>query len=77
MNMKTPILPIFAYLAVIAAFALLPVSAVAASVALSVTGMASILAADYGRAAVSLRAPAPVVPFQPSRVAPAEHRAAA
>jgi|CZKI01.1.fsa_nt_gi hypothetical protein len=77
MNMKTRILPIFAYLAVLAAFALLPVSAVAASVALSVTGMASILAADYGGGAGPLRAPAPVVPFQPSRLAPAECRAAA
>jgi hypothetical protein len=75
--MKTRILPIFAYLAIIAAFALLPVSAVAASVALSVTGMVSILAADYGRGMEPLRVPAPVVPFRPSRLASAEYRVAA
>jgi hypothetical protein len=67
--MKTNILPVIAFLAALAAFFLLPVSAVAASIALSVTGMVSVIAADYGRPAGALRAPAAVVPANLSRVA--------
>jgi len=75
--MKTPILPVIAYLAAVAAVTLLPVSAAAASIALSVTGMLSILAADYGRNLEPPRGPAPVVPIGLSRPALSECRVAA
>jgi hypothetical protein len=60
--MKTNTLPLVAFLAAIAAYAFLPMSAVAAFVALSVTGMISILAVDYGRGAEPAGIPAPAVP---------------
>ena len=72
--MKTQALPLIAFLAAIAAFVLLPISAVAASIALSVTGTISVLAADYGRTLEPLRPAAPVAPFP---VADDECRAAA
>jgi hypothetical protein len=75
--MKTHTLPLIAFLAALAAFVFLPVSATAASVALSVTGMISVLAADYGKDAKPLRVPAPVVPMDLSRMANPEDRAAA
>jgi len=75
--MKTNILPVIAFLAVIAAFVLLPVSAVAASIGLSVTGMISVVAADYSRGMEPIRAQAPAVPFDVSRQAPTEYRVAA
>ncbi len=67
--MKTKILPVIAFLTAIAAFALLPVSAAAASIAVSVTGLASLLAADYGRNIEPLDVRAPVVPFNLSHQA--------
>jgi hypothetical protein len=75
--MKTNLLPVIALLAAIAAFALLPVSAAAASIAVSVTGLASLLTADYGRNLEPVRAPAPIVPFGMSRPSLADCRAAA
>jgi len=75
--MKTPVLPAIIYTAAAAAFALLPASAVAASIALSVTGVLSIFAADYGRRVEPLRDPAPVVAIPQPHPAPAECRAAA
>ena len=75
--MKPTILPVIAYLAAIAAFVLFPVSAVVASIALSAAGMASILAADYGRDFKPLRVPAPVVPVNVPHPALIEHRIAA
>jgi len=75
--MKTNSLPVIAFLAAIAAFVLLPVSAVAASIALSVTGMIAVFAADYGRTVEPLRIPAPVVPFRAPRAGVAECCAAA
>lgn len=75
--MKTKTLPVIAFLAAIAAFALLPVSAVAASIAVSFTGLASLLAADYGRNIEPLSVRAPIVPFGLSRHALAEYRTAA
>jgi hypothetical protein len=74
--MKTNLLPVIAFLAALAAFVLLPISTVAATVALSVTGMISVFAADYGRRAAPLRVPAPVVPMNLSRMA-AENQEAA
>jgi hypothetical protein len=61
--MKTTSLPLVTFLAAIAAFALLPVSAVAASFAVTVAGILSILAADYGRSLEPLRVLAPVIPL--------------
>jgi len=75
--MKTPVLPVIAYLAAVAAFALIPASAVAASIAVAVTGTLSVFAADYGRGIEPLRGPAPVVPINLSRPALSEYRVAA
>jgi len=75
--MKTNIIPVVSFLAVIAAFIFLPVSAVAASIAVSVTGIASVLAADYGRTVEPLRAESRVIPFKAPGRAPAELREAA
>jgi hypothetical protein len=61
MNMNKGTLPIATFVAAIAAFALLPISAAAAGTAVTVTGVISILAADYGRS--ERRAPADVLPF--------------
>jgi hypothetical protein len=74
--MKTSILPSIAFLAAMAAFVFLPVSAVAASIALSVVGILSILAADYGRDLEPVRAPAQVIAFS-ARQPSAELQAAA
>lgn len=73
-NMSTSTLPILTFAAAIAAFALLPVSAPAAGAAITVTGVLSILAADYGRAARTRRL-AEVVPL--TRAQPVEYRNAA
>jgi hypothetical protein len=75
--MKTTSLPIIAFLAAIAAFALLPMSAVAAGIALSVTGMISVFAADYGRNLQPVRITAQVVPLGEERNPSAELRTAA
>ena len=77
LNMKTNSLPLVAFLAVIAAFAVLPVSAVAASIALSITGMISVLSADYGRGTKPVGIPAPAVPCNVSRLELTGYRAAA
>jgi|HubBroStandDraft_6_1064221.scaffolds.fasta_scaffold409339_3 hypothetical protein len=63
MNSKTNSLPVIAFLAVIAALLLAPVSAVVAGFAVSVAGISLILAADYGRTLRPLRAESPVLPF--------------
>lgn len=49
MNIKKNTLPIATFVAAIAGFALLPVSAPIAGAAVTLTGVISILAADYGR----------------------------
>lgn len=61
--MKTNTLPLIAFLASLAAFVFLPVSAVAASIALSVTGVVSVLVADYGRNVEPLKTHSRVIPF--------------
>jgi hypothetical protein len=61
--MKTNTLPLVAFLAAIAAYAFLPVSAVAAFVALSVTGVLSVAVADYGRRMQPLRSESRAIPL--------------
>ena len=63
--MKTHTLSIIASLAAVVAVALVPVSAAAASIALTVTGLLTTMLADYGRPAVRYATPAPVVAFAP------------
>ncbi|HMD60876.1 MAG TPA: hypothetical protein VKG78_05575 [Opitutaceae bacterium] len=75
--MKTSTLPIIALLGAIAASFILPVGAVAASIAVSTTGMLSVFAADYGRSFGPLAVPAAPAPRKLPRPAPAEYRAAA
>ena len=69
-------LPIATFVAAIAAFALLPVSAAAAGTAVTVTGVISILAADYGRAERTHKA-GEVLALSPTRAQPVEYRDAA
>jgi hypothetical protein len=64
MNTKSNSLLISAFLAAIAAIALLPVSATAAGLAITVTGILPVIFSDYGRNISPVRAPAPVVPFR-------------
>jgi hypothetical protein len=73
--MKTNTLPIIAFLAAIAAVALVPVSATTACVAFTVTGLLSTLVADYGRSPRAISASAPVVPFEIVAQAEAEQAA--
>lgn len=75
--MKTSTLPLLAFVAVIAAIALFPVSVGAAGIAVSVTGIASVLAADYGRNLNPLRSQSQVVPFDAPRFRSRELREAA
>ena len=62
MNSKNS-LPVIAFLAVLAALVLAPVSAVVAGLAVSVAGIVLVFAADYGRSVKPLRAEATIVPF--------------
>jgi len=67
MNMKTNILPLIAFLAAIATVAILPVSATAASILFTVTGLLSTMVLDYGRSSSPVLVPsAPILPFAPS-----------
>ena len=77
MNKNTSSLPIIAFLAAIAAFVLLPVSAVGAAIAFSATGMIAVFAADYGRNLEPLRAEAQVVALNEARRPSVEFRTAA
>jgi uncharacterized protein (DUF697 family) len=77
MNTTHKTLPIATFTAAIAAFALLPVSAVAAVAAITVTGVLTILAADYGRSERPLRAAGELVPLSLTRAQPVEYRNAA
>jgi hypothetical protein len=69
--MKNTSIPILAFLAAIAASILLPISATASGIALTVTGVIAMLAADYGRVLTPLSLPSNVVPFEASRRVPA------
>jgi len=75
--MKTNILPLIAFLAALGAILLVPVGAVAAAFAFTVTGVLSLLAADYGHTLEPLKARAEVVPFAPQACEPAHLRTAA
>ena len=61
--MNTRILPVIAFLAALAAFVLLPVGAVAASMTLAVAGMLSVFVADYGRTIEPVTASAEIIAF--------------
>jgi hypothetical protein len=76
-NMKTNTLPVIAFLAVIAAVILLPVGAVAAGIAVTVTGIFPVLVADYGRNIEPLRTESRVIPFNAPGCRPAGWREAA
>jgi hypothetical protein len=66
--MNNSSLPALAFLAVLAAAIVLPVSAGAASIALTMSGVLAMLAADYGHEMAPLRDTARVVAFEgPSR----------
>jgi hypothetical protein len=66
MNTRNSSLPILAFLAVLSAIILLPVGAAASSIALTVTGVLAVLAADYGREMSPLSVSASVIPFESS-----------
>ncbi|HEY1763771.1 MAG TPA: hypothetical protein VGF85_02535 [Opitutaceae bacterium] len=76
MNSKKS-LPVIAFLAVLAALILAPVSAMVAGLAVSVAGIFLILAADYGRNMTPLRAVSTVVPFAAPRRPAESYREAA
>jgi len=75
--MKTNSLPVLSFLAALAGLVLLPLSVPAAAVAVTVTGLLPILAADYGRTVGRPQLRAPVLPFTPSRTESAGCLAAA
>lgn len=64
--MKNTSLPVIAFLAALAAFVVLPLSATAACIAFTVIGTLSMLAGDYGRNLEPIQARAAVVPFTAS-----------
>ena len=69
--MKSNTLTVLAFLAAIAAFAILPVNATAAAISFTVAGVLSILMADYGRSIEPVTVAAEVLPFSPGRRTPA------
>jgi hypothetical protein len=75
--MKSNSITVSAFLAAIAAVAFLPVSATAAGLALTTTGIMSVLVSDYGRNADPVLAAAPVLPFPSPGCAKAGLREAA
>ncbi len=75
--MKNNTLTVITFLAAVAAFVALPLSATAACIAFTVTGTLTVLAGDYGRSLEPLRAEAPVIPFGPPACASRELRRAA
>ncbi len=77
MNIKTNSLPVIAFLAVIAALILVPVSAVVAGFAVSVAGTLLIVAADYGRSVEPVRAESRIIPFGAPGCSPVDLRKAA
>jgi hypothetical protein len=59
--MNTNSLPVLSFLAVLAASVLLPVSAPASCIALTITGVLAILVSDYGRELQPVRAQAKII----------------
>lgn len=74
-HMNTNSLPVIAFLAAIAAIAIVPMSAAAACFALTATGLLSTMVADYGRAKRPGLVLAPVVPFAPQNGASVDEAA--
>lgn len=75
--MKTNSLEIKAFLAVLMAIVFLPVSAAAAAIAFTVTGLGSVMLADYGRNLEPLRVSSEILPFNaPVQTVAAIRRAA-
>jgi hypothetical protein len=66
MNTKNSSIAVKAFLAALAAVALVPVGPAAATIAFTATGLLAVLASDYGRDVEPLRAPSGVVPFETS-----------
>ena len=75
--MKSNTLPIVSFLAAVVAFVMLPMSAPAAAIAFTVTGVLAVLVADYGRNVEPLRLPAQAIPFTLDRGTPSGLREAA
>ncbi len=69
--MKSNTLTLLAFLGPIVSLAALLVSAPAAAIAFTVTGVLSILVVDYGRQIDPVRLTAEVIPFRSSRRTPA------
>ena len=74
--MKHSTLLFTAFLATLVAIVVLPVSAAAAAIAFTATGLLSVLVADYGRTLAPARAPAEILPFDAPRAKAALRRAA-
>ena len=72
--MKSNTLPIASFLAAVVAFVMLPMSAPAATIAFTVTGVLAVLVADYGRSIEPLKLSAQARPFmsRPPRACRAE-----
>jgi hypothetical protein len=62
-NMNSNSFLISAFLSAIAAIALLPVSATAAGLAITATGLLTVLFSDYGRAMGPVQVQSPLIPF--------------
>lgn len=77
MNTRHSSLPVLAFLAVLSAIILLPVGAAASSIALTVTGVLAILAADYGGGMAPLSVRPNVVAFEAPGSTPAGLKEAA
>lgn len=75
--MKSNTLPIASFLAAVVAFVMLPMSAPAAAIAFTVTGVLAVLVADYGRNVEPLRLPAQATTFTSRHRGPAGLREAA
>jgi len=75
MNSNTP--AIISSVAAVASLVILPVSAAAAGLTVSVIGVLAILSLDYGRPIPSLSPAADVIPFGPVSRVPAGLRVAA
>lgn len=69
--MKSNLLTISSVLAAASAFVILPVSAAAAGITFTVTGILAVFVADYSRDIRPLSLPAEIIPFDPTGRMPA------
>jgi hypothetical protein len=74
--MKSNVLSLSTFLAAVAAIVLLPMSAAAAGVAFTVTGVLAVLVGDYGRPLQPVAPRAEVVPFPAANLSAGLRRAA-